>query len=414
MHNPNINQHSLVDAKDTWSSWFVSLNRWENDFIVDERLASLVVRGVPPQAWCLEAFSKIVKKWGIVVSHEDCVEDSLNMASGRITVLTKEMGWINESCSIDVGGFLHKVHVFEDQLVSTKLIPGSSGNSCQGDDFEDSDYSADSFFEDDDRSSEFCIPVNHESENHDQKDNSSSERENEEASSDVAVVGDRPASVNQHVEVEETQSMTSPVTEKEAERGEFLLGGGSKSNQEEVMQTAHVIKEAGGSPKLNSETDLQQAQLPGPGQIISRLAFSQAGPRPDLGPQTRPNPGLVHGQAHINSSRPPFPLKAKTILTRSVRRGGTSGGCRRSVSRNSTEGSIDLNKDASLSTADDVSRLDRPPQAEEEVSRVSDSVTSGEVQDTMEIGKMLGFQMDGCESAVRKVIKSKGDVLVDQ
>ena len=76
-------------------------------------------------------------------------------------------------------------------------------------------------------------------------------------------------------------------------------------------------------------------------------------------------------------------------------------------------GSIDLNRLGLVPTSSAssiASRIDAEGESE-----TPDSIDiSSEVRDTIEIEKLIGFQMDGCEKDVRKAISKSGDVDVDQ
>ena len=66
----------LIIAKDTWSKWFDSLTHWSSNFCVKERFVSLIISGLPPNAWSTVAFSEVAKKWGTVIAPEDCCRKS--------------------------------------------------------------------------------------------------------------------------------------------------------------------------------------------------------------------------------------------------------------------------------------------------------------------------------------------------
>ncbi|KAL4562325.1 hypothetical protein LXL04_034525 [Taraxacum kok-saghyz] len=46
-----------VNAKEVWSKWFKNLQEWSPGLDFNHRIASLVIIGLPPQAWLPEAFA---------------------------------------------------------------------------------------------------------------------------------------------------------------------------------------------------------------------------------------------------------------------------------------------------------------------------------------------------------------------
>ncbi|MDV2887823.1 DUF4283 domain-containing protein, partial [Alkalihalophilus pseudofirmus] len=58
----------ILNSKDIWENWFTSLVKWQKDFTVKERLASILIHGVPPHAWTEDSFNAIGKVFGEVVS----------------------------------------------------------------------------------------------------------------------------------------------------------------------------------------------------------------------------------------------------------------------------------------------------------------------------------------------------------
>ncbi|CAI9266882.1 unnamed protein product [Lactuca saligna] len=84
--------------------WFKSLTNWSMECNYNERIASIIIQGVPQHAWCEEAFSSISKMWGSVVIPEECPTDSPNLAFGRVGILTSHPGLINLSIPVFVDG----------------------------------------------------------------------------------------------------------------------------------------------------------------------------------------------------------------------------------------------------------------------------------------------------------------------
>lgn len=94
----------------------------------NERIASIIIQGVPQHAWCEEAFSTIAKLWGSVVIPEECPTDSPNLAFGRVGILTSHPGLISSSIPVFVDGIHFEINVMEDIFESIKLIPVLASN----------------------------------------------------------------------------------------------------------------------------------------------------------------------------------------------------------------------------------------------------------------------------------------------
>ncbi|KAI3780732.1 hypothetical protein L2E82_10720 [Cichorium intybus] len=113
----------LEEGEHVWKPWFKSLSLWSPQLQLNKRIASIIVYGVPMHAWCEESFSVIARKWGDVLIPESCDTDNLNLAFGRIGILTDHSGLISTSLSIIVDGVKYKINVLEDVFESNRLNP---------------------------------------------------------------------------------------------------------------------------------------------------------------------------------------------------------------------------------------------------------------------------------------------------
>ncbi|CAH1426742.1 unnamed protein product [Lactuca virosa] len=66
--NVNVKDNFLRNGAEIWQPWFKSLKQWRVEDNHNERVASIIIQGVPQQAWCEEAFSIIASDWGTVLS----------------------------------------------------------------------------------------------------------------------------------------------------------------------------------------------------------------------------------------------------------------------------------------------------------------------------------------------------------
>ncbi|GKB71672.1 putative RNA-directed DNA polymerase, eukaryota, reverse transcriptase zinc-binding domain protein [Tanacetum coccineum] len=66
------------------STWFSSLKPWHDDFVMDERLIWLEIKGVPLRAWEKDTFNSIARKWGELLFMDDY--DGCNRLSKRVCI----------------------------------------------------------------------------------------------------------------------------------------------------------------------------------------------------------------------------------------------------------------------------------------------------------------------------------------
>ncbi|KAL4559184.1 hypothetical protein LXL04_031318 [Taraxacum kok-saghyz] len=85
----------MSKEKESWSQWFSSFVAWSADFRVQERITSISITGLPPQAWVPEAFSKVAKVWGEVLVPEQCHVSNWDIHKGKVILLTDSMEFIN-------------------------------------------------------------------------------------------------------------------------------------------------------------------------------------------------------------------------------------------------------------------------------------------------------------------------------
>ncbi|CAI9294500.1 unnamed protein product [Lactuca saligna] len=118
----------LNNGKEIWQPWFKNVTSWEIKHNFNERIASLIIQGVPQHAWCEEVFNIIASKWGLVVIPEECDIDSPNLAFGRVGILASHLGSISSFITIMVDGTPYMINVMEDIFESLKLSPVLGAN----------------------------------------------------------------------------------------------------------------------------------------------------------------------------------------------------------------------------------------------------------------------------------------------
>ncbi|KAL4561270.1 hypothetical protein LXL04_033434 [Taraxacum kok-saghyz] len=74
----------LSETEHVWKKWFKEMYPWDINENFCERIASILIHGLPQHAWCEEAFSVIASTWGKVIIPEECATDNTNLAYGRM------------------------------------------------------------------------------------------------------------------------------------------------------------------------------------------------------------------------------------------------------------------------------------------------------------------------------------------
>nr|KAJ0195447.1 hypothetical protein LSAT_V11C700350330 [Lactuca sativa] len=118
----------LINGEEIWKPWFKKLDPWSIGCNFNDRIASLIIQGVPQHAWCEEAFSIIASTWGKVVILEECITNSPNLAFERVGIITSHPGLINTAITIMVDGRPFVINIMEDLFESLKLSPVLAAN----------------------------------------------------------------------------------------------------------------------------------------------------------------------------------------------------------------------------------------------------------------------------------------------
>nr|KAJ0218832.1 hypothetical protein LSAT_V11C300154990 [Lactuca sativa] len=121
----------LTEGEHIWRPWFKNLYHWKPEENFIERIASIMISGVPQHAWCEEAFSAIAKNWGTVVIPDECQTDCPNMAFGRVGILTSHPGLINKNITIVVDNLPYRITIMEDIFESSRLSPVLARNDFE-------------------------------------------------------------------------------------------------------------------------------------------------------------------------------------------------------------------------------------------------------------------------------------------
>nr|GEV22106.1 reverse transcriptase domain, reverse transcriptase zinc-binding domain protein [Tanacetum cinerariifolium] len=92
-------------------SWFTSLEPWYNDFVLNERLIWLEIKGVPIIAWHNDTFKSICRKWGEALFIDD--SDSSNRFSIRLCIKSSHNSLIFASTTVKLNGVTYAYRVRE-------------------------------------------------------------------------------------------------------------------------------------------------------------------------------------------------------------------------------------------------------------------------------------------------------------
>nr|GEX23882.1 RNA-directed DNA polymerase, eukaryota, nucleotide-binding alpha-beta plait domain protein [Tanacetum cinerariifolium] len=98
--------------KHTWvNSWFLVIKDVVDDFVSEDRIVWVDIKGVPLNAWSRETFVTIGKKWGETLDLEDNTD--ISFGRKRVCIKTKHATSILESFKIIVKGKVYMVRAKE-------------------------------------------------------------------------------------------------------------------------------------------------------------------------------------------------------------------------------------------------------------------------------------------------------------
>nr|KAJ0187389.1 hypothetical protein LSAT_V11C900461260 [Lactuca sativa] len=321
----------LNNGKEIWKSWFKEVSNWEAGENFNERIASIIIQGVPQHAWCEEAFSIIARTWGTVVIPEECNTDSPNLAFGRVGILTAHPGIISSSIKITVDGRPYLINIMEDIFESLKLSPVLAAN-----DF----YQRMSWWDEASKSENGSLnsETSNRSEASLQSPRASPAKTQQEPDVSPVLYG-KAWNQNVNGEVEVSHSMAAdeiprsfkPV-EKSNEAGSPLFPGvGQVSSGSGASKTRHKVQaqfpptSISPQPKTNFPLDLNIApSLSNPSgniDLCSERNQSRISPSPDRTPLADRSPGgsqstqdmLIRSQQPENSENQPVESNATSV-----------------------------------------------------------------------------------------------------
>ncbi|GKC67933.1 cytochrome P450 [Tanacetum coccineum] len=128
---PNHGLASKGLSNPTFISHFMSLQPWNTNFRVTNRLTWIAISRLPPQLWISNPFSRIAEHWGKVMIEEDCSKRQFNRTTGKVCILTDKLDFIRETILVPVNKETISVRVFEtdedvDSLFNSYLFDSSS------------------------------------------------------------------------------------------------------------------------------------------------------------------------------------------------------------------------------------------------------------------------------------------------
>nr|GEY78291.1 RNA-directed DNA polymerase, eukaryota [Tanacetum cinerariifolium] len=102
-----LNQMNHISVK----SWFHTIQEACDDFVSDERIAWVDIKGVPLKAWSRETFNRIGKIWGETLDLEENADSSFGRK--RLCIKTKHVTSILETFKLIVKGRVYLVRAKE-------------------------------------------------------------------------------------------------------------------------------------------------------------------------------------------------------------------------------------------------------------------------------------------------------------
>ncbi|KAL4326266.1 hypothetical protein GQ457_11G028620 [Hibiscus cannabinus] len=100
---------SLQDSKwEQAGNIFCTIQPWEDDFCINDRVAWIKVIGIPLHCWCYRTFKNIAGVWGYLLQVEENEFQSMGAEHVTLTITTSQMERINGEVTLEVGksGFL--------------------------------------------------------------------------------------------------------------------------------------------------------------------------------------------------------------------------------------------------------------------------------------------------------------------
>ncbi|KAL4323364.1 hypothetical protein GQ457_11G028560 [Hibiscus cannabinus] len=95
---------SLQDSKwEQAGNIFCTIQPWEDDFCINDRVAWIKVIGIPLHCWCYQTFKNIAGVWGDLLQVEENEFQSMGAEHVTFTITTSQMERINGEVTLEVG-----------------------------------------------------------------------------------------------------------------------------------------------------------------------------------------------------------------------------------------------------------------------------------------------------------------------
>ncbi|PWA67833.1 hypothetical protein CTI12_AA299060 [Artemisia annua] len=112
---------------------FKSLKPWTNNLRITERVTWLTISSLPPKLWTTEAFHTIASSWGEVIIPEDCNPRQFNRTTGRVCILTPHLEIIRSTSYVPVDNVLIPIRIRESDGDIDSLFNGYYHDSSSDD-----------------------------------------------------------------------------------------------------------------------------------------------------------------------------------------------------------------------------------------------------------------------------------------
>ncbi|KAK9078336.1 hypothetical protein SSX86_002393 [Deinandra increscens subsp. villosa] len=129
----------LNNQRHTWSKVFQSLYIWEGQRLKENRVAQLIIRGVPFYLRCQDTYDEIGKKFGEVLESADFDWTAYDVTTGTCYVLTERLDMIQECITLKWNNEKFKIWIGES---AEQWLPPTKDPSIDEDADDTEEYSS--------------------------------------------------------------------------------------------------------------------------------------------------------------------------------------------------------------------------------------------------------------------------------
>lgn len=106
----------LKESESQLTNWFVDIREWNIDLVAKDRLAWVLISGIPPHAWTEDFFKSLIGKFGMLIRLDEPTRKRQRLDVGMVLIAAMSKDSITLVFRVKVNNGLFNIRLLEEAL----------------------------------------------------------------------------------------------------------------------------------------------------------------------------------------------------------------------------------------------------------------------------------------------------------